>query len=130
MVILDTHIWLWWINEDSEKLKPVWVKTIEQEPCAAISSISLFEVSWLSHHDRIKLPTDIVTWLIEATQHSLIEVLPINPEIAQIAVSLPYHHRDPQDRLIIASAIFHKATLISADTTFGKYEELKQYLLS
>ncbi len=54
MVILDTHIWLWWINQDT-KLKTVWLECIEQADQVGISAISLFEVSWLVKHNRIGL---------------------------------------------------------------------------
>ncbi len=50
--------------------------------------------------------------------------------IAQLAVELPEHHRDPQDRIIIATAIVNDAQLISADSRFPDYEELKGRLLS
>lgn len=65
-------------------------------------------------------------WFSKATSGSGIEIIPITPLIAETAVSLPEHHRDPQDRLIMATAIANKIQLISADTKFGLYRELDE----
>src|SRR2546430_11172592 len=59
-----------------------------------------------------------------------ISLLPITPRIAGLAVELVEHHRDPQDRLIIATALSYDATLISADTRFPLYTELNGRLLT
>lgn len=54
MIILDTHVWLWWVNQDSQ-MKEIWVESIEQADQVGVSAISLFEVSWLGQHKRIEL---------------------------------------------------------------------------
>jgi len=63
-------------------------------------------------------------WFEKATTGSGIEIVPITPAIAETAVKLPEHHTDPQDRLIMATAIANKAQLISADAKFSLYREL------
>ena len=63
-------------------------------------------------------------WFEKAIAGSGIELAPITPEIAQIAVDLPEHHSDPQDRLIMATAIANKAYIMSADSKFDMYKEL------
>jgi PIN domain nuclease of toxin-antitoxin system len=67
---------------------------------------------------------------IYALAGSGIELLPVTPQIAGIAVDLPEHHRDPQDRLIIATALSHDAILISSDGKFPLYTELAGRLLN
>jgi PIN domain nuclease of toxin-antitoxin system len=129
MIVLDTHIWLWWINRDRDRLTSTWVSRIESDELVGVSAISCFEVAWLSHHGRIELPEDEATWFEKALGGSDIALLPITPAIARTAVQLPEHHRDPQDRLIIATALAHKATLISADEKFPLYAELAGALL-
>ncbi|MDA8413566.1 MAG: PIN domain-containing protein, partial [Desulfobacteraceae bacterium] len=58
-----------------------------------------------------------------------ISLLPITPAIASRAVALPEHHSDPQDRIIIASAIEHNAKLMSNDRKFPLYLDLEGRLL-
>ena len=129
MVVLDTHIWLWWINQDP-KLKPIWLNHIEQAAIVGISAISLFEVSWLEKHNRIVLSCPLVEWFEKALNGSGVELLPITPEIAAQTVNLPEHHRDPQDSIIIFTSLVHNALLLSADGKFQLYSELKNKLVS
>lgn len=128
MIVLDTHVWLWWL-EQSAALKKSWREAIEEAEQVGVSAISLFEVAWLDEHERIELPCSRQEWFDKALNGSGIELLPISPDIASIAVSLPEHHRDPQDRIIIATALTHKASLLSADTKFKLYHELEGKLI-
>jgi PIN domain nuclease of toxin-antitoxin system len=125
VIILDTHVWLWWINQDFTHLGDAWREALERADRIGVSAISCFEVAWLVHHGRIVLPEATDTWFEKALGGSGIDIAPITPAIAQRAVELPEHHRDPQDRLIIATAIVHDAQLLSADGKFTMYEELK-----
>ncbi|KOR31346.1 twitching motility protein PilT [Achromatium sp. WMS3] len=127
MVILDTHIWLWWINQ--HKLKSTWLEHIEQANQVGISAISLFEVACLDQHNRIQLPIPRNKWFEKALTGSGIQLVPITPEIASKAVDLPEHHSDPQDRIIIATALIHNTLLLSADDKFKFYTELKDKLI-
>ncbi|MGJ3247562.1 MAG: type II toxin-antitoxin system VapC family toxin [Elainellaceae cyanobacterium] len=129
MIVLDTHIWLWWINEDIAKLGAARKEQIESSDAVAVSAISCFEVAWLDGHGRIELSIDRITWFERALEGSDVTLLSITPQIASIAVDLPEHHRDPQDRLIIATAIAHDCDLMSVDRQFSKYEELDGKLL-
>ena len=95
----------------------------------AVSAISCFEVAWLAHHGRIALPCDKELWFEKALGGSGIGLLPITPEIASMAVTLPEHHSDPQDRIIIATALAHEAKLMSSDRKFPVYAELADRLL-
>ena len=105
------------------------ITRIDSAEPAGVSAISCFEVAWLAHHGRIELPDAEEDWFNKALDGSGILLLPITPPIARIAVQLPEHHRDPQDRLIIATALNHDATLISADDKFPLYAELTGHLL-
>jgi PIN domain nuclease of toxin-antitoxin system len=129
MIVLDTHVWLWWINQDQARLKPTWAARIDSAEPVGVSAISCFEVAWLKHHGRIELPNPEEEWFDKALDGSGITLLPITPSIARVAVQLPEHHRDPQDRLIIATALAHMATLISVDEKFPLYAELTGHLL-
>ncbi len=99
MIVLDTHLWLWWINQDQSRLKPAWTTRIASTEPVGISAISCFEIAWLTQHGRIELPIAVDDWFDKALDGSGIMLLPITPGIARIAVQLPEHHRDPQDRL-------------------------------
>lgn len=129
MIVLDTHIWLWWINNDADRLGRARIELIQSADVVAVSAISCFEVAWLDRHGRIELPCSRQAWFEKALEGSGIVLIPITPEIATTAVELPEHHRDPQDRLIIASAIVNKAQLMSADRLFLQYHEIEHILI-
>ena len=129
MIVLDTHIWLWWLNEDYARVQRGWINLIDESDNVAVSAISCFEVAWLERHSRVSLPGDLGDWFEKALGGSDIDLLPITPEIAKIAVDLPEHHTDPQDRLIMATAISYDAQLISADKKFRDYKEIAHLLV-
>jgi PIN domain nuclease of toxin-antitoxin system len=129
MIVLDTHIWLWWILQDNNNLSKERFQKIEQAEEIAVSAISCFEIAWLEQHKRITLPFSKQEWFKLALEGSGIILLPISPEIATVAVELPEHHSDPQDRIIIATAIVHQANLMSSDRKFSFYKELESKLI-
>lgn len=130
MIILDTHIWIWWINQTPNRLSNEIIKRIEQEQIIAISSISCFEVAWLASHKRIILEIPVQEWITQATENAGIICLPVSCKIAKLAAELPEHHKDPQDRIVIATAISSASQIISADNQFKEYEEIKTLLMS
>ena len=70
MIILDTHIWIWWINQTLNRLSNEVIKRIEQEQIIAISAISYFEVAWLAAHKRIIIEIPIQEWITQATENA------------------------------------------------------------
>jgi len=58
MIVLDTHIWIWWINEDEKLLGQKRIDLIQSADIVAVSAISCFEVAWLDAHGRIELSCD------------------------------------------------------------------------
>jgi len=129
MIVLDTHIWVDWIISGAEALPDPIVKAIKTENRLAISAISCFEVSLLVKKGKLELPFNVNEWIFEATLKSNIVSLPITCEIAQLSVSLTDIHRDPADRIIIATAIAYQAKLASIDSIFPNYSELQDRLL-
>ncbi|HYU36017.1 MAG TPA: type II toxin-antitoxin system VapC family toxin [Thermoanaerobaculia bacterium] len=129
MIVLDTHIWIWWLTLDGKPLKQSWRDAIGNAEAVGVSAISCFEAAWLVRHGRVEIPVALDAWFEAALGGSGIRLLPITPRVAQLAVELPEHHRDPQDRLIIATAIVNDAQLISADSHFPAYEELAGRLI-
>lgn len=129
MILLDTHIWIRWLLP-TDPLPPSLVEQIEKADSVVISSISCWEATMLEKRQRIVLPLPIKEWLEEATQGSNVEVLPINCEISQLSGELPEHHKDPADRIIIATSIIHDIQLISLDGYFPNYQEISGRLIT
>jgi PIN domain nuclease of toxin-antitoxin system len=128
MILIDTHIWIRWLLPN-DPLPLSLIDLIETTDSLAVSSISCWEIVMLERFNRIELPLPVDEWLQEALNGSEVNALPINENIAMLAGQLSYHHKDPADRFIIATAIINKIKLISLDSSFKLYQELKDYLI-
>ena len=129
MILMDTHIWIRWLLPD-DPLPPNLIELIETANSLAVSSISCWEIVLLEKFHRIELPLSVDEWLKEALGGSDVTALPINETIACLAGQLPYHHKDPADRFIIATSIFNHIKLISLDNRFSSYHELNDFLIT
>lgn len=129
MILMDTHIWLRWLLPD-EPLPQNLIDLIETADALAVSAISCWAVVLLEGFRRIALPLPIDQWLKEALRGSDVQVLPVSAAVAQLVGQLPYHHKDPADRFIIATAIVSKIKLISLDGQFPAYSGLDDLLIN
>lgn len=129
MILLDTHIWVNWIIKGNSSLSPSVVNAMQQANCMAVSAISCFEVSLLVKRGKLELPCSVDQWLLEALGNSGVDSLPVTCLIADRAVTLPDVHRDPADRIIIATALIHDIKLASMDSVFPNYLEIDEKLV-
>jgi len=129
MILIDTHIWLRWLLP-TDPLPNSLVLQIEQANKIWVSSMSCWEVTMLEQRQRIELPLPTNDWLKEATIGSNIEILPVSCDISYLAGTLPEHHKDPVDRIIIATAVCHDLKLISLDSIFPLYQVLENRLIT
>jgi PIN domain nuclease of toxin-antitoxin system len=129
MLVLDTHIWVWWIEANSRL--PRWLAMRIADPATpvAVSAISVYELSLGFERGRIALNRPLVDWIAQATIAADIQVLPVTISSARLAGQLPRHHLDPLDRIIIATALTEPAQLASLDGRFPLYAELTDVLV-
>jgi PIN domain nuclease of toxin-antitoxin system len=128
MLILDTHALYWWVNRTPDKLGQRRIDAIETAESLAISVMTCWEMAWLVTHGRIVLRLPVSGWLDQVEENGVV-VIPVSRSIAERAVSLPEYHKDPVDRIIIATAIEHQAQLVSVDGRFPEYQELTGLLV-
>jgi len=105
--LLDTHIWVWWTSRSAKLAKRELhrLDRLSEEGNLSIASISLWEVANLVSLGRLKLTMPLAEWLDVASSPERIKVQPITAPIAAEVATLPASlHRDPADRLIIATA--------------------------
>ncbi|MBW4513717.1 MAG: type II toxin-antitoxin system VapC family toxin [Timaviella obliquedivisa GSE-PSE-MK23-08B] len=129
IIVLDTHIWLWLINANFDQFPSRWLDSIKAAACVGVSPISCYEIALAHKKGRIRLPSTAQDWFREALTPAGVEVLPMTEAIAARAVDLSPTHKDPFDRLIIATALEYGAKLASVDRSFAQYSELETCLL-
>jgi PIN domain nuclease of toxin-antitoxin system len=129
MIILDSHIWFWWVNLEHNRMPSPMLAEIENESHVGVSPVSCFELALAQHRGRLALSVPARQWFSLALAGSNLELLPMTPEISARAVELTEIHRDPFDRIIIATALELNARLASIDKTFAGYPELADRLI-
>jgi PIN domain nuclease of toxin-antitoxin system len=117
-VLLDTHILLWWLANDPHL--PPEARGAITDPATEIrvSAASAWEIAVKRSAGRLEAPDD----LGDALAHHGFDPLAITVEHALTAGSLPLHHRDPFDRMLIAQAQVESLILITVDPGFAHYE--------
>ena len=117
MILLDTHI-LIWLLISPQKLPPKTKKSILAARKAgplALSAISLWEIAWLAENGRLEIDVSVESFVRRCAEY--VQVLPITPEIAVHSVQFPDSYpKDPQDRIIGATAIVEGMRLLTHDT--------------
>lgn len=117
VIVMDTHT-LVWLTEGNKKLGNQAKHIIRQalnEQKLFVSAISFWEVALLCQKQRIHLASPVSAWRDKLLTNRLQEI-PVTGEIAVLSTQLTDFHADPADRFITATALLHKATLITADS--------------
>lgn len=128
MIILDTNALLWWISNSDKLSKRVKkaVEEAEQEKAVYISSISVLEIHNLIKKGRLGLVTLPANWLDQIESLSYVHFVPIDNKIIVQSVSLlNFDHKDPADRIIIATALNLGAKLVTSDRKILDYPHVQ-----
>lgn len=116
MIVLDTHVWFYWINDSVDELSPKALQLIQSEDTLGVSIISCWEIAMLAAKERLKLSVDVQFWINQALKYPGVKLLNLDPEIAVLSTRLPGHfHGDPADRMIVATCMQYHSCLISKD---------------
>ncbi len=120
--LLDTHTFLWWITDDphlSERARQV-ISDPENE--MFLSAASGWEMAIKTQLGKLQLPDRFEQFIAEQLFRNNITSLPVMMSHALHVQSLPLHHRDPFDRLLIAQGQLEKMPIITTDSVFADYD--------
>ena len=121
-LLLDTHTFLWFVN-DNPKLSDHLKDLIEDTSNVSYLSVaSLWEMSIKFNLGKLTLDPNYEEFVEREVTTSTIKLLNIKLEHLRINSTLPFHHRDPFDRLIIAQSIAEDIPIVTVDSAFDKYE--------
>jgi len=127
MIVLDTHIWLWWVHGDA-KLNENHLKWLSEHETdgLGISAISSWEVAKLVEYNRLTLPCPIREWFEQALAYPGIRLLELTWQIALESTQLPgSFHKDPADQMIVATARIYDCPLLTVDEKILNYPHVK-----
>ncbi|GJQ57269.1 MAG: twitching motility protein PilT [Candidatus Scalindua sp.] len=127
MILLDTHIWIWYLTKDT-KLKERTYKLINlfnQNNEAYISSISIWEICKLHEKGKIKFSLPLRTWLNAALTKGIL-IQELSTDIYLDSCSLPGNfHGDPADQMIVATARTLNFKLVTYDKNISNYKHVE-----
>jgi PIN domain nuclease of toxin-antitoxin system len=127
MILLDTHIWVWWVD-DSQQLTDRQRHVIQDNVRSGlgVSAISCWEVAKLVEYRRLELACAIEEWMAQAVAYPGIQLLELTPQIAIESTKLPGNfHRDPADQIIVATARLYDIPLLTVDSRILPYSHVR-----
>jgi PIN domain nuclease of toxin-antitoxin system len=118
-LLLDTHLVLWWMLGEPSRISEKGLAALGSEGKEPIvSAVTVWEAAIKRRLGKLNVPMNFL-WQIE---ESGVELLPVMPRHADLVASLPLHHRDPFDRILVAQAMSEGLPLVSDDESLRRYE--------
>jgi len=120
-LLLDTHTFLWWVSDNEALSDAAGARIADDRNECFLSQASAWEMAIKVGNGKLTLPAPVGRFVEEQLASNAFRLLPI--ELAHVAhvATLPFHHRDPFDRLLAAQALKEKLAIVSADPIFRKY---------
>ncbi len=128
MILLDTHAWVWFIDDPSQLSEPARKVTeaAQTKGSIVISSISCWEVAMLSASGRLKLKIDVRDWIAKCEALPFLNFVPVDNAIFLRSVFLPAPlHADPADRIIVATALSKDIPIVTKDQKIRDYPRIE-----
>jgi PIN domain nuclease of toxin-antitoxin system len=120
-LLLDTHALLWFLLNDARLSAHARSLMSDLKNDLFVSPASYWEIAIKISIKKYALDRDLTTFLEEQIAKNNLTVLPITVRHAAVVATLPFHHRDPFDRLLASQAIVEQVPIVSADTAFDMY---------
>ena len=127
MIILDTHIWVWWVHGDSALPESIRA-TVDaaEETGILVSAISCWEIAKLVERGRLTLPCPPFDWLQKGLSYPGVCLIELSPRISVESTQLPgTFHRDPADQIIVATSRVLDVPLVTVDSKIRDYPHVK-----
>lgn len=125
-LLLDTQALLWFILSDPRLSRKAQDSIVETEAMIFVSPASLWEIAIKISLGKYKLPGTFQQFWNNQLDINDFTLLPVSIAHASRVADLPYHHRDPFDRLIIAQSMVEKIPVVSSDRMFDLYEGVEK----
>lgn len=120
-LLLDTHTFLWWVSDAPELTGKARKAIADGANVCYLSLASCWEMAIKASLGKLSLATPLEQFIPEQLAANAISLLPIDFRHAARVESLPFHHRDPFDRLLVAQAQTEKLAIVSADAVLSEY---------
>jgi PIN domain nuclease of toxin-antitoxin system len=128
VILLDTHALVWWVADPKRipaKARRALDSAVKSSESIAVSSISIWEIAMLVARKRLAFTIDAESWIASVEALPFFTFVPVDNRIAVRSVELEkFPHRDPADRIIVATALGLGAMVVTADARLRGYRPL------
>ena len=126
MIILDTHIWIWWVDNNPRltQRQRELINTYQSDGLG-ISIISCWEVAKLVENNKLVLSYSVDEWLNGSMTYPGVQLINLNLDIIVASTQLINFHRDPADQLIVATSQVYNCSLLTADKKILAYPHVQ-----
>lgn len=123
MILLDTHALLWWAL-DPDRLSPDAAKAVEQmeRDGAFASSISIWELGVKVQRGKLDLGIAVDEFARRVETSGVVELVPVDTALWLRSLALPWDHRDPADRVIVATALLLDVPVLTKDAALQAFD--------
>ena len=121
-LLLDTHVFIWWDSNPAKLSKKTLALCSDPGNTLFLSVVSVWEMQIKMQLGKMKLAFPLQDIIREQQKENGLQIIPVELAHVLSLQSLPAHHKDPFDRLLIAQARAESAVLVSKDKTFLKYQ--------
>jgi PIN domain nuclease of toxin-antitoxin system len=128
VIVLDTHAWIWFVNDPRRLSAPARraVARAQAANSVLISSVSCWEIAMLAVSGRLKLTMDARDWIARCEALPFVTFVPVDNAIFLRSVFLPGPlHKDPADRIIIATALARDIPVVTKDSKIRNYPAIR-----
>lgn len=119
--LLDTHTFLWWITEDPRLSSRAREIISDGENILYLSAASCWEMAIKARLGKLEMPANITSFITDQMAINAITPLAVEISHALHVYTLPNHHRDPFDRLLVAQAQIENLPILTADPQIARY---------
>lgn len=126
MIVLDTHVWVWWVN-DSPRLTERLHQIIDehQSEGLGVSIFSCWEIAKLVEKNRMVLSLSVEDWIETAVTYPGVQLLNLTVPIIVKSTQLEGFHNDPADQMIVATALIYDVPLLTVDNKIVNYPHVQ-----
>jgi PIN domain nuclease of toxin-antitoxin system len=120
-LLLDTHAFLWFILDDPKLSEQANALIADGDNVVEISPASYWEIAIKISLGKYALPESYADFMERELANNDFRILPMEPRHTAVLTELPFHHRDPFDRLLVAQAMSEQVPLVSGDPALDAY---------
>ena len=120
-LLLDTHTFLWFLLDDPQLSMTARDRIVDPGNDIAVSPATYWEIAIKISLGKYELPEPHEVFIAREITTNDFHILPIEPRHTAVLTTMPFHHRDPFDRLLIAQAMVEQIPIISRDSAFDAY---------